>query len=85
MGEGQIPEDLFTLHEENLLDAIIYPMTKKEFNEKIYAKKALVVRNQPKGRFQHIIEQDMYNLDIESLLSEQALGNNFDVWYPPNK
>ena len=28
----QIPEDLFTLHEENLLDAIIYPMTKREFN-----------------------------------------------------
>ena len=41
----QIPEELFTLYEGNLLEAMIYPMSKKEFMDKIYAKKALVIRN----------------------------------------
>ena len=27
----------------------------------------------------------MFNLDIESLLSEQALGDNFDIWFPPSR
>ena len=71
--DWRIPESLFSINNTNLLDALIFPMTKKQFLETIYSKKALVIRNQPDGRLDEIIEEQMYNLDVESLLMEQTI------------
>ena len=64
----RIPRSLFLIDETNLLDAMLFPLTKSYFMDMIYAKKALVIRGQPEGRFKKIIEEQMFGLDIEALL-----------------
>ena len=55
--EWRIPKSLFAINNANFLDALIFPMTKKQFLGGIYSKKAMVIRNQPKGRLDDIIEE----------------------------
>jgi len=64
----EIPEDLYTITEKNMFESMIYPLTKDEFFDRIYCKKALVVRGSAPKRFSEIIKKRMFNLNILKML-----------------
>ena len=52
----------------NMLDASLYPMSRAEFFSRIYQKKALVIKGQPKGRFDQVISEQMFDLKLRPML-----------------
>ena len=46
-----IPKDLYTINEKNLLEAMLFPITKEDFFDRFYTKKALIIRGSSVKRF----------------------------------
>lgn len=63
---------------------MIFPLSKKEFFDRIYCKKAFVVRGGSQKRFSEIIKKRMYNLDILKLL-QRTSSKEIHVWNQPSK
>lgn len=63
-----IPEHLRVINCGNMLEACLYPLTKEQFFNSVYQKKALVIRDQPKGRFDQVKKEQMYDLKLAPLI-----------------
>ena len=62
--KSAIPNNLEKINTENIFEATIYPLTKKQFFDKYYQKKAVVIAAQPEGRFDTVIKEQLFGLDL---------------------
>jgi len=67
-----------------MFEAMIYPITKDEFFDRFYCKKALVVRGSNSLRFSEIIKKRMFNLDLLKMLQNTS-SKEIHVWNQPKK
>lgn len=78
----KVPEKLYTINHHNLLESMIFPLTKDEFFDRIYCKKALVIRGGSQLRFKEIIKDQMYDLNILKMLRNTS-SKQIHVWNQP--
>ena len=67
-----------------MFEAMIYPITKQEFFERIYCKKALAIRGGSQARFSEIIGKQMFNLNVLKMLQNTS-SKDIHVWNQPGK
>ena len=67
----------------NILEASLYPWTQAEFFSKIYQKKALVIKGQPKGRFDQVIAEQMFDLKLAPMVEAACEYEDVFIWTPP--
>lgn len=63
---------------------MIFPLSREEFFERIYCKKAFVVRGGSQKRFSSIIKDQMFNLNVLKLLQKTS-SKQIHVWNQPTK
>eukprot|EP00347_Sterkiella_histriomuscorum_P017201 403350287 len=73
--------DLFTINNQNLFQALIYPLDKDQFFNQIFSKKALVIKGQSSKRFKEIVKTQMFNLDLRSMC-ENTASDKIHIWFP---
>ncbi|CDW85608.1 lysine-specific demethylase no66-like [Stylonychia lemnae] len=72
------------INQENLFEALIFPMRREEFFEKIFTKKALVIKGFSSKRFKQIVEEQMFDLDLKQMC-ENTASENIHIWFPKQK
>ena len=67
--------------EKNLFKALIFPLKPQQFFDSYYAQKALVIKGGSCDRFQHIVDTQMFGLDVEEMC-ENTASEKIHVWFP---
>eukprot|EP00761_Pharyngomonas_kirbyi_P011226 gb/GECH01011251.1/.p1 GENE.gb/GECH01011251.1/~~gb/GECH01011251.1/.p1 ORF type:complete len:972 (+),score=284.83 gb/GECH01011251.1/:1-2916(+) len=68
--------------EQNLLESLLWPISPSDFMKEIFRKKVYVAKNAPVSRFARVINEHLFQLDIESLV-ENTASENVHVWMKP--
>lgn len=68
-----------------MLAASLYPWTPTQFFKKVYQKKAFVIKGQPKGRFDQVIAEQMFDLQLGPLVEATADSEEIHIWQPAKK
>ena len=75
-----IPPGLVDIKETNILEALIFPLSKEEFLKQIYKEKALLIKSKGYDRFSTIIEKWMFNLDLSQMVANTA-SEKVHLWH----
>ena len=75
----KIPKDLFTIAPTNLFEALIYPLTKKDFFDTIFRKQAFIISS-PKSRLTKV-KESLFDLNLDAMLQNTA-SEMLHVWQP---
>ena len=69
-----------------MFEALIYPLTKQQFYENIYAQRAMVIRCGKHGpkRIVEIIKQQMFGLNLPQML-KNSCSESIHVWNMPGQ
>ena len=72
---------MFSINEKNLFEALIYPMSRKDFFDRVFAKKALVIKGGSSKRFDNIVKTQMFDLDLKKM-SKHTASDKIHIWFP---
>ncbi len=81
VSEETIPKELYTITDQNIFAALIYPVNANEFYANYFAKRALVIKGGSSRRFDKIVSEQMYELDVREMCENNA-SDRVHIWFP---
>ena len=77
----KIPKKFETVTKDNLLSALLYPLSIDDFKLNYYRKKALLIKSKNIKRMNEMIENDLYGLNLE-MMCENTASDKIHIWFP---